>query len=90
MEWKTEIERKTFYVPKRQHDERYEDDQKSDPNTDSPYVQYHTLRNSIDEIEVQVWNAHGVVKEQSRHTQKHEGQYKREDYRAIAHKEIDC
>ena len=79
---------KTFYVPKRQHDKKYGGDQKLDPNTNSSYVHFHILRNNIVRIEVQVWNAHEVVKGQSKYTKKHGGQYKREECHVSAHKGI--
>ena len=55
-------------VPKRQHYERYDDDERQDHNTDTPFEFRHSQENNKTLTEAQVCYAHMVKEEQNKKT----------------------
>ena len=53
-------------VPKRQHCERYEDDERQDHNTDTPFKFHHSQENNKALIEAQVCYVHVAEEERNR------------------------
>lgn len=55
---------------KRQHDEKFEDFERWDPNIDNPYILWCIQENNIGGIEVVICYIHVAIKSQSKHNQK--------------------
>ena len=60
-------------VPKRQHCRRYEDDERQDHNTDTPFEFRHSQENKKALIEAQVCYAHVAEKERNKQNRRSEG-----------------
>ena len=70
---KSERDRQRGNVPKRQHYERYKDDEKQDHNIDTPFKFRHSQENNKALIEAQVCYAHVVEEEQNKQSRRSEG-----------------
>lgn len=76
-------------VPKRLHDERYEDDVTQDHNTDSPFVPLHTQESNTIENEAKVWCAHVIGVKQNKRIQRHEDGHKWARCQTISRREYN-
>ena len=77
-------------VPKRQHCGRYEDDERQDHNTDTPFEFHHSQENNKALIKAQVCYAHVVEEEQNQQNQRSEGGDNLEVTQKGAYMEFDC
>ena len=59
-------------IPKTQHDERHEGDEKWDHSSETLFETHHNQRNNIDEYEVGALFVHEEEERQSKHNQKPE------------------
>ena len=77
-------------VPKRQHCERHEDDERQDHNTDTPFEFRHSQENNKALTEAQVCYAHVAEEKRNKQNQKSEGGDNLEVIQKSAHMEFDC
>ena len=88
---KNESERvqQTIGVPKRQHYEKHEDDERQDHNTYTPFKFRHNQGNNRVQIEAQVCCAHETEEEQNKQIQMSEGDDRQGVTQRDAHTESD-
>ena len=76
-------------VPKRQHYGKYEDDERQDHNTDTPFEFRHSQENSKVLTKAQVCYAHVVEEERNKQNRRSEGGDGLEVTQKGAHMEFD-
>ena len=76
-------------VPKRQHCGRYEDDERQDHNTDTPFVFRHSQENNKVLTEAQVCYAHVAEEERNKQNRRSEGGDSLEVTQKGAHMKFD-
>ena len=76
-------------VPKIQHSGRYEDDERQDHNTDTPFEFRHSQENNKALTEAQVCYAHVTEEERNKQNRRSEGGYSLEVTQKGAHMEFD-
>ena len=76
-------------VPKRQHCRRYEDDERQDHNTDTPFEFHHSQENNKSLTEAQVCYAHVTEEERNKQNRMSEGGDSLEVTQKGAHIEFD-
>ena len=69
----SERARQSSDVPKRQHCERHEDDERQDHNTDTPFEFRHSQENNKVLTEAQVCYAHVAEEERNKQNRRSEG-----------------
>ena len=77
-------------VPKIQHCERHEDDERQDYNTDTPFEFRHSQENNKALTKDQVCYAHVAEEERNKQNQRSEGGDNLEVTQKGAHMEFDC
>ena len=77
-------------VPKRQHYGKYEDDEKQDHNTDTPFEFRHSQENNKVLTEAQVCYAHVAEEERNKQNRRSENGDSLEVTQKDAHMEFNC
>ena len=77
-------------VPKRQHYERYDDNERQDHNTDAPFEFHHSQENNKALTKAQVCYAHVAEEERNKQNQRSEDGDNLEVTQKGAHMEFDC
>ena len=85
----SEKARQKIDVPKRQHCERHEDDERQDHNTNTPFKFHYSQENNKAFTEAQVCYAHVVEEEQNKQNRRSEGGDSLEVTQKGAHIEFD-
>ena len=76
-------------VPKRQHCKRYEDDERQDHNTNTPFEFHHSKKNKEVQTEAQVYHAHVAEEERNKQNRRREGSDSLDMTQKGVHKEFD-